>query len=73
MIDTSYNSALGGYIISSSTALDILIEDFKNAIEQGFDPNEVKDSILEQRHIGLDELTASDLKTLEETVNAMCK
>lgn len=55
-------------IMQSSSDADLLIKDFENAIKAGYDPNDVKDSILKQRGIKESDLTDSDIARINRRV-----
>ncbi len=62
------NPAMSNFIMNSAELTDQLIEDFKELIRQGYDPDEVKYEVFTGRGVSTDDLTDLDKERLKETV-----
>ena len=56
-------------IMNSQEVTDYLIDDFRRAIEAGYEPNDVKGQIFAARKISPADLTIHDQRRLVETVD----
>jgi len=61
--------ALSTFIMNSAELTDYLIEDFKNAIDQGYNPDDIKYEIFSNRNASTDDLTDSDIDRLVATIS----
>ena len=60
--------AMSNFIMTSAELTDQLIEDFKNWILQGYDPDDVKYTVFAERGVSTDDLTDLDKERLKETI-----
>jgi len=60
--------AMSNFIMTSAELTDQLIEDFKNWILQGYDPDDVKYKVFAERGASTDDLTNLDKERLKETI-----
>lgn len=69
--DPDYDGRFNGFdgmIMQSQQYTDTLIERFKDAVDRGYDPNDVKERIFKEEHIKESDLTDFDKKRLIEKI-----
>lgn len=74
--DSHYNGKFNGatgWIMQSDVYTNQLIEAFEEAIQEGYNPNEVKEEIFEQLGINESDLTPFDQKRLVKEVEKFYK
>ena len=64
------NSAFTTFVLNSAELTDKLIRDFERKIDEGYDPDDVKYEVFENRNASTDDLTDSDKERLLISVKA---